>query len=462
MNKNDGTGEEMGQGHIPEPREGGQNVDSEREVPLHNPREASPKGGKRPADIKTTESARKYSRYQGGCPDDVPLITHGSIPLSASRVRSVEEAQAEIREESALAQNCSVSGIEYSRKELHEGHLKQDRRPLDHGGCCPKCCVEQDCHNGCLGHAATLFPAESHTIKDTLFDKKAKPEHASIAIVKQALNDWRDWRTPREQGDVVVELPTPAPLTDVDKLWGGTPFPGAIAVARTAMSGGSPGSSPESPGSKPKNPKPSPELSVSKVRSRSATVLEHTNCDTHEEERAQQQRNISWSTVITTPKSSAAAERHSKRSTSDSSFASLRTLDIPYFGTVGAILESLLIPIRAVRMWVSQHPQVVVCGLQVVGHLAEMVHITMETVRRLWKVSYVYSKTGKIVIKAQDGVGWFVLDVVRSGAYILILAAIAVLLCKIVAFVVRGMAWVLWVAKGFGWIAKVLGMELLW
>ena len=81
------------------------------------------------------------------------------------------------------------------------------------------------------------------------------------------------------------------------------------------------------------------------------------------------------------------------------------------------------------------------------GKLEGMVHCLVGTMRKVLRVSYVYSETGRMKIE-----GMLVLDILRSLLYTLILGAIAVALAKVISLVVRVGACIVWVFKGLLWV----------
>ena len=81
------------------------------------------------------------------------------------------------------------------------------------------------------------------------------------------------------------------------------------------------------------------------------------------------------------------------------------------------------------------------------GKLEAMVYCIVGTMRRVLRISYVYSETGRLKIE-----GMLVMDILRSAVYTLILGAIAVALAKIVSVVVRVGACIVWVFRGLLWV----------
>lgn len=168
-------------------------------------------------------------------------------------------------------------------------------------------------------------------------------------------------------------------------------------------------------------------------------------------------RNVSWATVITS--ADARVRSSGNRNISSTSMASVKTIEVPGLGTVGDVLENLSIPFGAIEMWVTQHPQVMEFAKMLLARALEMVQCIRETGKKVYKVSYVYSKTGKV--KVTD-MGVLVRDCVRSVLYLLILGTVILFLVRVLRVVMKVGGWAIWVTKWIAWLVKNLGMGLLW
>ncbi len=309
-------------------------------------------------------------------------------------------------------------------------------RPLlvdveDHEGCYQECCA-MDCHNGCIGHASP---------NAAIGTTSAEPEeqYGKFGFIKHVLRNLPSFRrnhivsgtrlgTRQTRQVAGLENPTETEKSrpgGYQQIFCGNPSPGALAAAKTAMLKNYSEANMTRPVTAPKS--------------------------------APATRNVSWATVVTPADNSTGFT--GKRKVSGASMASVKTIEVPGLCTVGDLLESLMIPSGALRMHLQQHPWVWDCAGGMMERLMEMISCVTDTVKRVYKVSYVYSKTGTLKVK---DMGALVRDCVRSVVYLLILGVVIVLVCRVLGVFVRIAKGFFWMLRGIACVLKKLGLGLLW
>lgn len=165
--------------------------------------------------------------------------------------------------------------------------------------------------------------------------------------------------------------------------------------------------------------------------------------------------------------------------------ASIATLDIQVpkitslSSGISAICEVAFVPFEASRMWLRNHPRVGSGGWSIMERAMEMLSVILGTMEACWKIAFVYSKTGKLRlpkikrINDEDGEGkanmemvtpaGFMWDCTRSGIYVLIFLAMAVLAVRIIRWVLGVVRVLGMIVRAVGWVSRVLlGGGILW
>ncbi|EXJ90286.1 hypothetical protein A1O1_03385 [Capronia coronata CBS 617.96] len=346
----------------------------------------------------------------------------------------------------------------------------------DHTICCPDCCKDEDCHEGCLGHpsptstpsptksiwSASQSPSSASEVEEWEYPVEAKTSDrgntSGLAFSSNAsTRPPKNGNSKHTSGGSIspIELSaqprTPGSLFAEDSS--GHSYE-AVAAARKAT--GSATSKQHSHG----NPRrqmgcSSPVLGVG------LQVPEASGG-------SQGPRTASGSRLrVPTPVGLAIACSEASRSRNVSG-TSISTLDLSLSGLGSlaygnAVGELLVVPFQAAKMWIQTHPQVTKVGWDVLERAWQMGQTMTITGLRLWAVVLVYSKTGKLKLKMAKGetAGGFVVDCARSFVYLLMFMAVTVFVIRVVRFGlgVAGIIGLLF--KAVFWILKqVLGFGL--
>ncbi|KAI1618966.1 hypothetical protein EDD36DRAFT_460601 [Exophiala viscosa] len=368
-------------------------------------------------------------------------------------------------------------------KAQENGSIPED----DHEICCPDCCKE-DCHESCLGHPS---PSTTSSPTKSIWSDIHSPSSAS------EFEDWEDngaFKTPQKPGKAAQGSTMPSPkhvnfkddkkarpkLVDIGSARGspvelsaqprtpGTPFHDRpVEYAGLALAAAISATRPASPLEDSKDalataltatrsPKQkSPGLGLhTKQRSLSSPAIAFvTSSQQSAETPVKSTGSISRLRVPTRVGLSMACSGLPKnRSASARSVTSIE-LQVPSLGTfgAGAVGEMVLVPFEATRMWMTNHPQIVKVGWEVLERGWQMAQIMMITGCRLWAVVFVYSKTGKLKLNVAKGetAGGFMFDCARSLVYLLLFAAVA-------AFFIRTLRAVLGVVGIVGWLFQAV------
>lgn len=383
----------------------------------------------------------------------------------------VEPTQAPTNERSDLRQLGNPPPPSAAPRRTKDG--EKDLR--DHTICCPECCREQDCHEGCLGHPS---PAPSPTrscadsdLSSTTTLAAGSGYRSSVEIDDRSRRDilrptCRDqsptgrhrmfralFANDKENSPQTPSSPGAA-LESPNTFWGGDGaggVKGAVAAAKRAMGFNHDGN----------------EIVVRKRRQyqRSATALLMPLKASKEAGRGNilpqhpalpnDARRVTSGPKLLFPSGSKSR---------NVSGASLLTIDIPAFGSfgIGTVWEMILVPLEAGIMWWRNHPEVRTWLLMGATKAADMARTVGDTSIRVWWVGRVYGKTGKLSFgtgtggkKNGDGMAVLLWDVFRSTGYAAIFLVVALLLARVVGVVV----WVLGIGVG---ILRVVGWCLRW
>jgi hypothetical protein len=151
-----------------------------------------------------------------------------------------------------------------------------------------------------------------------------------------------------------------------------------------------------------------------------------------------------------------------RRIASNASGSSIKTIELPTREGIGAIFEALMVPFGALSMWVRKHPQLLGLFQIFLAKLFEMSKHVMATLGKAYRVAYVYSKTGRISAGKGNSLSGFVRDCFRAMVYALIIAAVAMIVGRVLAVVVGAGGWLIWSLGWVVWAVKGVGLGILW
>lgn len=151
-----------------------------------------------------------------------------------------------------------------------------------------------------------------------------------------------------------------------------------------------------------------------------------------------------------------------RRVASNASASSVKTVEMPTTASVGAIVEAIIVPFGALRMWVKKHPQLLSLMQVVVLKLLEMSRHVLDTIGKAYRVAYIYSKTGKISAGKHASLAGFVRDCGKAAVYCLVLGAVGMMVGRVLAVFVGVGGWLIWCLGWVGWVVKVGGLGVLW
>ena len=371
---------------------------------------------------------------------------------------------------------CSVASISPRRMTRAD---EEDER--DHSICCPDCCRDQDCHEGCLGHPSPgLSPtrstasAASSNISSATTSGEDSPlatrvgERGRLGFLRPALNT-RSGETRggfgRSGGDRRKEYGPPSPIIievgpeGPRTFWGGDGaggVVGAVTAAKRAM--GFKVTQAEENGivvrKRTENQKSAPASTVihaARAASEGGGVGVKLG---PEEANANEARRVSSGPRLIVPTILTSSSGGGSRSRNVSG-ASLLSIDVPAFGnlSVGVVWEMLMVPLEAGLMWWKNHPEVRRWAWQVLQRGLEMGEVMRETAGRVWWVGRVYGKTGKLKMKGD--LTW---DVIRSVWYLGVFLGVTVLLVRVIGVVLGVVKMELWIVRMVLWVfGRVVG-----
>ena len=332
-----------------------------------------------------------------------------SMPGSISMQETLAEA--------LVCAKGSLKGV-YGSSEHGKGNIR------DHSGCCPECCAE-DCHDGCLSHPQTSskHPAAPIVAESWIEDKAGLAGFAKELLRKstylgksfQGRDDASEKISAQSDGNSDVETRT-EPLRGgsgtmlPNNSWGDVSL-GTVTAARRAL----------------RVEHGSNRLNFSKVGNRVGS-------------------------------SNLCVERNA----TGPSAANTKMTEVPGLGTANEIFEGILVPVGGLKMWIKQHPQMIDLGRQLLCRGVEMVLCVLDTAGKVYRVSYIYSKTGRIEAARAGGVSKLLGDCARSVVYVIIVGAAFVLMVRLLGVLVGVAAWVLWGFRGVLLVVKRLGLGFGW
>ena len=383
----------------------------------------------------------------------------------------------------------------------------------DHTICCPECCKEQDCHEGCLGHPSPV-PSPARSIGssiDTTGSGNESPSSARdsdaqsntsekvrvgrLAFMRSAFRKGFKDRPSHSRDNsknsihskksLIAELDTPPidlsthPLSP-GAFWGSeaTGATGKAAHAAAVEAAKSAIGLKKQPSVSSDNAVPAPSpLRVKKTRRKKSEISDvarnltapTTTPATNEGERhpsPNESRRVASgpSLRVPTPASNMGQRSPSGRNASGASVATIE-VHVPQFGNLGfsAVWEMILVPFDASKMWLRNHPQIMSLAWKIIEKAYEMRQIMTLTASRVWRVVFVYSKTGKLKMKRGDTAAGFMLDCMRSAVYLLIFMAIGVAVMRVAKWVLNIVGVLGMIVNGVVWVVKrLLGYGLFW
>jgi hypothetical protein len=458
--------------------------------------------------------SRKCSRCHNGFVKDRQRSIDGVILLSPERPSPVPCSS--VQEQSGEKEHCLQAHCERSPAQTmlavkarsspcsqpkFENVAENDTR--DHSICCPQCCKEQDCHEGCLGHpssapSSTRTPKSSYERNESGNESQTSGKESDgqsqtsekvrvgrLAFMKSAFKkSFKDKPSSERYGhrkmgsnsSDIAELDSPSidlsthPLSP-GPFWGGDGSggnSGAVEAAKSAIGLKKKAST----SSVEAVPVPSP-LKVKKTRRKKPEVSDSARNVTGptvapaEGSRLpspNESRRVASGPTLRTPEPAGRSASDKSRSASGASVATIE-IQVPPFGALGfgAVWEMALVPFEASKMWLRNHPRVMTLAWSVMERGWDMGQAMTATGSRLWGVVFVYSKTGRLKLKKGDAAGSFVMDCARSAAYLLIFMAVGVAAMRVVKLVLDVMGVVGMIINGVVWVVKrLLGHGLFW
>ena len=374
-----------------------------------------------PAPLK-----RSCSHCRSTFSDARPRSTDGSTPMPGSR-RGVAAAAA------AAERNHPASAFLETDKEL-------PAPPLPPKNDCPDCDPQDDDRVGYSPDYPVLSPSPPARKRDRFelvrhalktlqpFSKQARMHDTSVSWSNEL---WSAADVPMKG---TPEIFTPA------VFWGdGEYSPGAVNAARAAML---PEENTGATGGL---------MQGGRVATRPAedAVVVSAKRSAGNSRSAKTSRNVSWATLVT--------PSEGKRNLSGSS---LRMINVPDFGSVTALFEMCALPVAALAMWLRQHPQVIGYGEVGLMRVFEMSRQVLRTSDMLWRLSYVYSKTGRVQPRrvVEGGPAVLVREVVTSALYVLVLVGVGIVVLRVLG-VAMGVGRGVWgLVRVLGWVMGSLGL----
>lgn len=151
-----------------------------------------------------------------------------------------------------------------------------------------------------------------------------------------------------------------------------------------------------------------------------------------------------------------------KRVASNASASSVKTLEMPAAAGIGEVIEALMVPFGALRMWLKTHPQLQDLMRMIIVKLVDMSKHVLNTAGKAYQMAYVYSKTGRISPGRHTSLGRFVADCGQAIGYCLILGAVAMMVGRALAVIAGAGSWLIWSLSWVAWIMKAAGLGILW
>jgi hypothetical protein len=199
------------------------------------------------------------------------------------------------------------------------------------------------------------------------------------------------------------------------------------------------------------------------------------SCETEAEEVAELETPMSWEVSgpvslgmhrkTGPPNSWDGSDRKGSQVTrvaSNASASSVKTLEMPAAAGIGEVIEALMVPFGALRMWLKTHPQLQDLMRMIIVKLVDMSKHVLDTAGKAYQMAYVYSKTGRISPGRHTSLGRFVADCGKAFGYCLILGAVAMMVGRALAVIAGAGSWLIWSLSWVAWIMKAAGLGILW
>ncbi|RMZ88178.1 hypothetical protein DV736_g4598, partial [Chaetothyriales sp. CBS 134916] len=320
-------------------------------------------------------------------------------------------------------------------------------------------CEDQDCDIPCLRHSAGTTATLPGPDSDLCCTTTEWTRRNRFSFVKHAFTRSMDSERSRDATltpplDIIAQSLGQVAYSERT----GASSPGAIEAAKTALDKSS------------KKGPPEDLTTVAKVmlsktaRSRSTTKVwsgGNKPGETQGDINVRKGRRVVKALVRKCP---APAGKSWRRDGSRASVTS-NEMQIPRFGadSIISFWEVMVGPLAAVRMWTHNHPHVLGLFWAILERVREMVHFVGKTWARLWAVSFVYSKTGKLKLRRRDTAGAFVWDCAWSAVYLVLLMGLSMFVMRILTRILNVLRFGLAIANTVLWmVGKLLGQGLLW
>jgi hypothetical protein len=359
----------------------------------------------------------------------------------------------------------------------------------DHTSCCPECCREQDCHEGCLGHIipspspnkptaaeTELSAATSITESTSVWIGAEVEEQGRLEFARSTFCTKRRskiGKAPRPTGykeqenaqgrpiSLKPEFRNPITFLDPD---GAGDVPDAVAAAKRATGFKVDGN--EIVARKQRDNQRSAIAAAHSATAATRSVSESGSVVARlrgSERSANLAKRTASNPRLNVP--NIFAESGDSGQSRNVSGASLLSIEIPSLSdmSLGALWEMLLMPLAVSVMWWRSHGEVrrwVWNGVEVGWEMAVALG---RMGARVWWVGRIYGKTGRLRVnvrrKEDEGVGGLMWDVFKSVGYMGVFLAIAIVLGRVLRLVLGVLRVGVCVVRVVGWIVgQVFGL----
>lgn len=151
-----------------------------------------------------------------------------------------------------------------------------------------------------------------------------------------------------------------------------------------------------------------------------------------------------------------------KRVASNASASSVKSVEMPTNASIGTIIEALIVPFGASKMWLKKHPQLLALMQMIMVKLLDMSKHVLDTTGKAYRVAYIYSKTGRFSPGKHTSLSGFVRDCVKALVYCLVLGAMAMVVGRVLAVFAGAGSWLFWALSWVVWVVKAAGLGILW
>lgn len=155
-------------------------------------------------------------------------------------------------------------------------------------------------------------------------------------------------------------------------------------------------------------------------------------------------------------------DQQGKRVASNGSTSSVKGLEMPSDASIGAIMEAVIVPFGALKMWLRKNPQLPALMQLMLVKLVEMSKHVLDTTGEAYRAAYIYSKTGRIGPGKHTSASGLLGDCVKAVVYSLVLTAVAMMVARVLAMLAGAGSWLIWSLSWVAWISKAAGLGILW